>query len=224
MSKPTTKRPPSTRKRMILMLVAALVIFGGVFGIKAMIGAQTNKFFDNMPQPAAAVSATTAKPQRWSEAGEAVGTLVAVNGIDVTTEAGGVIRSIEFEAGQPVAGQAFAADAAQRIELALAHEVVAALALDHRLELRAGVVVLTGVGFAAVQICPVGGRVEREAHHLAEEPAFRGVLGVSHVCCLMALLTALRADSGRLPGTSSAVSRRRAFVSVPCAAALPATV
>ena len=37
-------------------------------------------------------------------------------------------------------------------------------------------------------------------------------------------LTALRADSGRLPGTSSAVSRRRAFVSVPCAAALPATV
>ena len=38
MSKPTTKRPPSTRKRMILMLVAALVIFGGVFGIKAMIG------------------------------------------------------------------------------------------------------------------------------------------------------------------------------------------
>ena len=60
MSKPTTKRPPSTRKRMILMLVAALVIFGGVFGIKAMIGAQTNKFFDNMPQPAVAISAATA--------------------------------------------------------------------------------------------------------------------------------------------------------------------
>ena len=102
MSKPTTKRPPSTRKRMILMLVAALVIFGGVFGIKAMIGAQTNKFFDNMPQPAAAVSTATARQLAWSDDAEAVGTFVAVNGADVTTESGGVVRSIEFDAGQPV--------------------------------------------------------------------------------------------------------------------------
>ena len=102
MSKPTTKRPPSTRKRMILMLVAALVIFGGVFGIKAMIGAQTNKFFDNMPQPAVAVSSANARMQAWSDDAEAVGTFVAVNGADVTTESGGVVRSIEFDAGQPV--------------------------------------------------------------------------------------------------------------------------
>ena len=102
MSKPTTKRPPSTRKRMILMLVAALVIFGGVFGIKAMIGAQTNKFFDNMPQPAVAVSSANARTEAWSDDAEAVGTFVAVNGTDVTTESGGVVRSIEFDAGQPV--------------------------------------------------------------------------------------------------------------------------
>ena len=102
MSKPSPKRPPSTRKRMILMLVAALVIFGGVFGIKAMIGAQTNKFFDNMPQPAVAVSSANASTQAWSDDAEAVGTFVAVNGADVTTESGGVVRSIEFDAGQPV--------------------------------------------------------------------------------------------------------------------------
>ena len=103
MSKPTTpKRPPSTRKRMLLMLIAALVIFGGVFGIKAMIGAQTNKFFDNMPQPAVSVSSANAKAQRWSDDSEAVGSFVAVNGTDVTTESGGVVRSIEFDAGQPV--------------------------------------------------------------------------------------------------------------------------
>ncbi len=102
MSKPVSKRPPSTRKRMILMLVAALVIFGGVFGIKAMIGAQTNKFFDNMPQPAVAVSSANARMQAWSDDAEAVGTFVAINGADVTTESGGVVRSIEFDAGQPV--------------------------------------------------------------------------------------------------------------------------
>ena len=102
MSKSVSKRPPSTRKRMILMLIAALVIFGGVFGIKAMIGAQTNKFFDNMPQPAVAVSSANALAQKWSDDAESVGTFVAVNGADVTTEAGGVVRSIEFSAGQPV--------------------------------------------------------------------------------------------------------------------------
>ena len=79
MSKPTTKRPPSTRKRMILMLVAALVIFGGVFGIKAMIGAQTNKFFDNMPQPAVAVSSANASTQAWSDAASAKGGFAALS-------------------------------------------------------------------------------------------------------------------------------------------------
>ena len=99
-SKPA--RAPSTRKRMIWMLVAALVIFGGVFAVKAFMGAGMNQFFDNMPQPAVAVSSYVAKTQRWSDVTEAVGTFVAVNGTDVTTEAGGVVRAIEFDAGQPV--------------------------------------------------------------------------------------------------------------------------
>ncbi len=103
MSHPSSKRPPSTRKRMIWMLVGVVVVFGGVFAVKALMTAGTNQFFDNMPQPTATVSTFIAKSQRWSDAGEAVGTFVAVNGTDVTTEAGGVIRAIEFEAGQPVA-------------------------------------------------------------------------------------------------------------------------
>ena len=102
MSTPKPKRPASTRKRMIWMLIGALVVFGGVFGVKAMMSAGMNTFFDNMPQPAVAVSSYVAKTQRWSDDAEAVGTFVAINGTDVTTEAGGVVRSLEFEAGQPV--------------------------------------------------------------------------------------------------------------------------
>jgi membrane fusion protein (multidrug efflux system) len=102
MSTPKPKRPASTRKRMIWMLIAALVVFGGVFGVKAMMSAGMNQFFDNMPQPAVAVSSAVAKTERWSDQAEAVGSFVAVNGTDVTTEAGGVVRAIEFEAGQPV--------------------------------------------------------------------------------------------------------------------------
>lgn len=103
MTAQSSRRPPRPAFRWALMLVGVAVVFGGVFLLKAFFAKQTNNFFDNMPQPAAAVSATTAQPQRWSEGGEAVGTLMAVNGTDVTTEAGGVVRSIQFEAGQPVA-------------------------------------------------------------------------------------------------------------------------
>lgn len=98
----SSRRPPRPALRWILMLIGVAVVFGGVFAIKAMFAAKTNDFFDNMPQPAAAVSTATAQSKRWSEGGESVGTLVAVNGTDVTTESGGVVRSIEFTAGQPV--------------------------------------------------------------------------------------------------------------------------
>ena len=102
MARHDTPRTPSTRKRMIWMLIGALIVFGGVFAVKAVLTAGTNQFFDNMPQPAVAVSSAVARKQRWSDDGEAVGTFVAVNGTDVTTEAGGVVRSIEFDPGQPV--------------------------------------------------------------------------------------------------------------------------
>lgn len=95
-------RKPNTTLRWILMLAGALLVFGGVFAVKAFFAKQTNNFFDNMPQPASAVSAAIASKQRWSDAAEAVGTFVAVNGTDVTTESGGVVRAIEFKAGQPV--------------------------------------------------------------------------------------------------------------------------
>lgn len=98
----TTARKPSTVRRMAFMLIAAGVVFGGVFAVKAMMDKGMNDFFDNQSQPAAAVSAYVAKAERWRDDAEAVGTFVAVNGTDVTTEAGGVIREILFKPGQQV--------------------------------------------------------------------------------------------------------------------------
>ncbi|MDE2407437.1 MAG: efflux RND transporter periplasmic adaptor subunit [Xanthomonadaceae bacterium] len=102
MSAQASNRPPKPALRWVLMLVAVAVVFGGVFGIKAFFAKKTNDFFDNMPQPAVPVSAQTAGTQQWNAGGEAVGTLVAINGTNVTTEAGGVVRQISFDSGQPV--------------------------------------------------------------------------------------------------------------------------
>lgn len=98
----TPRSKPNASLRWILMLVGVVVVFGGVFLVKAMFAKGTNDFFDHMAQPAVTITASAAKQDRWSNANEAVGTLVAVNGIDVTAESGGVVRSIEFQAGQPV--------------------------------------------------------------------------------------------------------------------------
>src|SRR5690606_13978122 len=97
-----SQRQPRPTLRWVLMLVGVIVVFGGVFAFKAFFAKQTNDFFDNMPQPAVAVTSYTVDTARWADSGEAVGTFVAVNGTDVTTEAGGVVRSIEFDAGQRV--------------------------------------------------------------------------------------------------------------------------
>src|SRR5690606_12728503 len=98
----STERKPPFALRMTLMRIATRLGFGGVFAGKATAGQAMNEVVDNMPQPAGAVRAATATVERWSDDGEAVGTLVAVNGTEVTTEAGGVVRAIEFEPGQPV--------------------------------------------------------------------------------------------------------------------------
>lgn len=95
-------RKPRPRLRMIVMLILVAVIFGGVFLAKALMGKGMNDFFDNMPQPPVAITTSDAAQQSWSTPLEAVGTLVAVNGTDVTTEAGGVVRKLSFEPGQPV--------------------------------------------------------------------------------------------------------------------------
>ncbi|HIY71418.1 MAG TPA: efflux RND transporter periplasmic adaptor subunit [Candidatus Luteimonas excrementigallinarum] len=102
MANPNANRPPSTRKRMFWTLLITVLVFGGVFALWGAMRTMMNSFFDDMPQPPVSVATFEARAERWSGRLEAVGTLVAVNGTDVTTEAGGVVQRITFEPGQPV--------------------------------------------------------------------------------------------------------------------------
>lgn len=96
------KKPASFRKRLIWMLVLAVLVFGGVFLAKAIMGKGMNDFFDNMPQPAASITDYTVKTAEWADAEESVGTFVAINGTEVTTEAAGIVRELSIQSGQPV--------------------------------------------------------------------------------------------------------------------------
>lgn len=88
-------------KRMVIMLIILAVVFGLIFGFKAFMGKMMNDFFDNMPQPAA-VSTYEARQDNWASILEAVGTVNAVNGVNVTAQVPGEVEAIEFESGDSV--------------------------------------------------------------------------------------------------------------------------
>lgn len=122
-------RKPSVTKRMIVMLLLAGIVFGGVFGWKWFSGMMMNQYFDNMPTPEAAVSATEAVRDTWPREIRAVGSFKATNGVNLTTELGGIVRSLEFENGAYVqTGEVLArldvdADRAQLVALQAARDL-----------------------------------------------------------------------------------------------------
>lgn len=87
-------------KRMIIMLTAAGLVFGAIFGFKWFGKTMMNRAFDTMPVPPAAITSANAERQTWPASIEAVGTVAAVQGITVTTEVAGTVKRIHFQSGQ----------------------------------------------------------------------------------------------------------------------------
>jgi len=90
------------KKRMAIMLAASVLVFGGVFGFVAFRNAMIAKFFANMPTPVIAVTVEPARAEQWTSSLSTVGTLSAVNGVDIAAAAAGLVKEIQFESGQAV--------------------------------------------------------------------------------------------------------------------------
>jgi membrane fusion protein, multidrug efflux system len=87
-------------KRFALIIFLSLLLFGGLFGWKFF---QISQAMKNIPvQPPAVVAATTVQHDEWHTSLSAVGSLVAVAGIDVSGEVAGKVKAIHFESGQSV--------------------------------------------------------------------------------------------------------------------------
>jgi membrane fusion protein, multidrug efflux system len=90
------------KKRMIIMLLAVGVLFGGIFGFKAFIGSFIKKKIAEQGVPPQTVSTTKAELREWQGEFQAVGTLRAVRGADIAPEVPGVITAIRFQSSQEV--------------------------------------------------------------------------------------------------------------------------
>ncbi|MGH7247118.1 MAG: efflux RND transporter periplasmic adaptor subunit, partial [Pseudomonadota bacterium] len=89
-------------KRMAIMLIAVAVVFGGIFGFQAFKAAMIRKFMSSQSAPPQTVSATKAEYSEWQPTIEAVGSLRAVKGADLSLEVSGVVDSISFNSGDDV--------------------------------------------------------------------------------------------------------------------------
>ncbi len=89
-------------KRMVLMVLALTLVFGGVFGWKAVTNHFMGQYFATFQPPPEAVETATVTSAAWHDTIEAVGTVRAVAGIDVSNEVAGVVKAIAFESGAVV--------------------------------------------------------------------------------------------------------------------------
>ncbi len=87
----------------IVVVVAAIVIVGGIIGSKIYFGIQMGKKmagFANFPQT---ISTAVATRTGWQAHTDSIGTVRALRGADLAAQANGVVDKIEFESGNEVA-------------------------------------------------------------------------------------------------------------------------
>jgi membrane fusion protein (multidrug efflux system) len=93
-------------RRMLIMLGVVLVVVLALAGYKGFSIYQQIQMF-SAPQPAISVSAAHAEEQPWQSRLPAIGTLKALQGVDLAAEVEGIVREVMFESGQKVTqGQA----------------------------------------------------------------------------------------------------------------------
>ena len=87
-------------------LALLIVICVGVVGFNLFRDNAIKQFFATMKPPAATVSTVIVKPTEWTPGVEAIGTVNAVRGVDLTVETSGIVKDILFHANQKVAADA----------------------------------------------------------------------------------------------------------------------
>ncbi len=89
-------------KRMIIMLLLVGLVLGAIFGFKVFESTMIKKYISGMSKQPQTVSTTQANFQTWKGKVQAVGTLRAVRGVDVSSEVNGIIDGLYFESGDQV--------------------------------------------------------------------------------------------------------------------------
>ncbi|MGH6714787.1 MAG: efflux RND transporter periplasmic adaptor subunit [Bradyrhizobium sp.] len=90
------------KKRLAIAIVALLIVFGGSIGFHFFKNAMIAKALAGFRPPPATVSSAEATQVSWRPYMQAIGTLAAVNGVDVSNAIAGQVVKITFQSGDQV--------------------------------------------------------------------------------------------------------------------------
>ncbi len=91
-------------RRFIITGIIIAALLGGLSWFQFVFKPQMiRSFLSQMVPPAATVTAEAAKVEKWGEQLTSIGTLIASQGVDITTQVAGVVTEIFFDSGQDVA-------------------------------------------------------------------------------------------------------------------------
>lgn len=91
-------------KRMIIMLIAVGVVLGAIFTFEAVLRPMfIKRYLASLRNPVETVSDMTATEQPWQKQLQALGSLRAVRGANLSAQVGGIVSAIHFKSGTEVA-------------------------------------------------------------------------------------------------------------------------
>ncbi len=88
--------------RMVGLVIILVVVFGGLVAYNLFRDYMMNQYLTHMEAPAFTVSSVTAKEKNWQPVLQTVGDFVAIEGIEVNSQVGGIVKEIDFRSGQMV--------------------------------------------------------------------------------------------------------------------------
>jgi membrane fusion protein (multidrug efflux system) len=130
----------------IVVLAVLAIVVGGIVWFNFFRDGMIKQYFATMKPPAATVSTTIAKPSSWTPGVEAIGTVRAVRGVDLTVETAGIVKEVTFHANEKVAANAVLLQLDDAVERADLDAQKAQAALDQVSLTRAIELTRRGVG------------------------------------------------------------------------------
>jgi membrane fusion protein, multidrug efflux system len=118
------------KKRMVIMLIIAGVLFGGIFGFQFFKAQMIKKYFASNTAPPMTVTTMKADFKGWQPQINAVGSLRALHGVDVTTEIAGLVRGLQFTSGEEARKGQLLVQLNADSDIALLHSLQAAADLS----------------------------------------------------------------------------------------------
>ena len=128
-SAPTSRKPRLWLRLIVIVLL--LMVLSSALGYKKFLQIQDQIAEGSQAPPPISVTVAEAETGQWNRRVKAIGTLVAYQGVDITTEVSGVITSINFDSGDKVEAETLLVELDNRTEQANLESARAQFAADN---------------------------------------------------------------------------------------------